>query len=144
MCIFDIQCHALRYTHNSCIPAHQDFSLSVSFSFRFPTTYGAHTRTPATSHASGGLTESILEEDWNCSSSEVYDCRHKFRTVKCLWKVSRLRDCDLPLPEAVMFVRVSVCSSTLRKYSYTYLEIPVLKLRVLIDQIRAHSGMQRP
>ena len=62
---------------NSCIPAHQDlslFSLSVSFlnfSFRFLTTYRGHTRTPATSHASGRLTESILEEDWHCSSCEV-------------------------------------------------------------------------
>ena len=78
-----------------CNSAHQDlslFSLSVSFlkfSFRFPTTYRGHTRTPATSHASGGITESILEEDWQWSSSEVqrtiYDCHHKFRTVKCLF-----------------------------------------------------------
>ena len=37
-----------------------------------------------------------------------YDCHHRFRTVKCLCKVSRLRDCDLPLPEAVMFVCVHV------------------------------------
>ena len=98
------------------IPAHQDlsvFSFGVSllkFSFRSPTTYGGHTRPPATSRAPGGLTESILEEDWHCSRSEVYDCRHKFRTVKCLWKVSRLGDCDcdLPLREAVVFVCVHV------------------------------------
>ena len=35
----------------------------LKFSFMFPTTYGAHTRPPATSsHAPGRLTESILEE----------------------------------------------------------------------------------
>ena len=56
-----------------CIPAHQDLSLfsygvSLLISFRFPTTYGAHTRAPATSRASGGLTESILDEDRHCSS----------------------------------------------------------------------------
>ena len=37
-----------------------------------------------------------------------YDCHHKFRIVERLWKVSRLRDCDLPLQEAVVFVCVHV------------------------------------
>ena len=43
--------------------------------------------------------ESVLEEGWQWGaalrSRGRYDCHHKFRTIKCLWKVSRLRDCDL-------------------------------------------------
>ena len=121
------------------------FSFGVSllkFSFRFPTTYGAHTRPPATSRASGRLTESILEENRHCSSSVVYDCRHKLRTVKCLWKVSRLGDCDLPLREAVVFVCVHVimCQHLLlyvlsyvwQRFLFRLLQNAMIRLRLLV------------
>ena len=53
------------------------------------------------------------------------------------WKVSRLRDCDLPLPEAVMFVCVHVCQHLLY-YVLSYIlwqrfhQNAMIRLRLLV------------
>ena len=69
--------------------------LLLKFSFRFPTTYGAHTIPRV--HLVGSLNPSWRKTGTVAvlRSRGRYDCHHKFRTVKCLCKVSSLRDCDL-------------------------------------------------
>ena len=76
--------------------------------FQVPYHYGGHTRPRV--HLVGSLNPSWRKTGNGAvlKSRGRYDCHHKFRTVKCLCKVSRLRDCDLPLQEAVVFVCVHV------------------------------------
>ena len=57
------------------------FGVSLSkFSFRFPTTYGAHTRPRV--HLVGSLNPSWKKTGTEAASRGRYDCHTKFRTIR--------------------------------------------------------------
>ena len=78
---------------------------------------------PPRVHLVGSLNPSLRKTSTEAAlrSRGRYDCHHKFRTVKCLCRVSRLGDCDLPLPEAVVFVCVHVI---MFQYVLSYVYMP--------------------